>query len=854
MDFNKYLGPNYGKNLYFCWFPKMLTKVAHIIIKYRLALVIFLGVFTAFMAYKAKDVEMNYSFIKAVPDDDEDMQFYQKFQDTFGEDGNVIVVGFDSDKVFRELNNFKKFSAYVKDIEAMTGVVGVLAVPNLIYLHKDKKGKKFVPRKIFDEMPGSQLELDSMLQLMSDQKFYEGQLLNSESGASLLAITITKECNESKQKDILVAALNERGALFEKEVSTTMHYAGLPYLRSWKAKKVSEELRIFLILSLIVTALVLLFFFRSFYSVAVPMVIIAMMVIWSMGTIVLMGYQMSILTGLIPPIIVVIGIPNSVYLINKYHQEFRKHGNKIKALSLIIRKIGIVTFITNLTTAIGFLVVTFTKIGILQEFGLVAGLNILGVFLATIILIPALFAYLPEPKSAHLKHLDFKFFKKVLSLLDHFVHNRKAWVYGLSGVALAVSLYGVFLVKPVSYMLDDLPEDSKISKDLKFFENNFSGVMPFEIIIDTKKKNGVIKLSTIKKLDRLEKRLAKNEEFSAPLSIVAFTKVFSQAFYKNNPKYYKLPSNQDKNFILSYVRKGGEGLNDNNRFTDSTGQFARISMRVEDIGSIKLDSLVKYRVEPAIDSVFSESDFEVKATGTTLIFTKGNKFIIDNLRYSLLIAFVLIGLIMAALFGSGRMIIISMIPNIIPLIITGGIMGYFGIALKPSTALIFSIAFGISVDDSIHYLAKYRQELFTNNFNVSKAVSMSIKETGSSMIYTSIILFFGFIIFAFSEFGGTIALGILTSITLFFALVTNLTLLPTLLLSFDNGKRKKRRSNFLLVDQYDYDEEEFETSEEIDEELLTVKVKGEVFDPIYEKEVEQLKRKKDSDSQKDEKS
>ena len=248
-------------------------------------------------------------------------------------------------------------------------------------------------------------------------------------------------------------------------------------------------------------------------------------------------------------------------------------------------------------------------------------------------------------------------------------------------------------------------------------------------------------------------------------------------------------------------------------FIDSTGQIMRISLRIADIGSTKMDSLVNDVIRPKTEELFAESNLDLKITGTTLMFIKGNKFLIKNLIQSMIIAFVVIAIIMALLFRNFKMIVISLIPNMIPLLLTAGIMGYFGIHLKPSTALIFSIAFGISVDYSIHFLATYRQELFANKFMVPLAISNSIKETGASMIYTSIILFFGFVIFVLSEFGGTVALGKLTSITLLLAMLTNLIVLPALLLQFDSGKRNKNVHP--LIEQYSDSSEEDNLQEEV---------------------------------------
>ncbi|HEY9116935.1 MAG TPA: MMPL family transporter, partial [Roseivirga sp.] len=609
------------------------------------------------------------------------------------------------------------------------------------------------------------------------------------------------------------------GAEFEAETGIKLHYSGMPFVRTVMQAKTSSELKLFIVLSLVITALILFLFFRSWVSVVVPLVVISVVVVWVIGTVGLLDYRINVLTGIIPSIIVVIGIPNGVYLINKYHQEYVRHNNKIKALSRMVRKIGLVTFITNFTTAIGFLVLLSTDIKLLKEFGLVAGINILATFIVSIILIPGILSYLPPPRANQLKHLEFKIVGKFLVLLDLLVHRHRYRVFAATAVIVGIAIFGVTKLYSVAYMVDDIPEKSDLKQDLYFFERNFSGVMPLEIIIDFGQPKSTINARNLRKVDQLEAALEPLENVSTPVSIVSFAKAVRQAFYNGNERFYGLPSPSDRNVILSYLSNQGESSSFLNSFVDSTGQVMRVSLKIADIGSIKMDSLITYVIEPEIDKVFGEDEVTTAVTGSTLLFVKGNKFLIENLQMSLLLAFGIIAVIMAILFANIRMIIISLIPNFIPLVMTAGIMGYFGIPLKPSTALIFSIAFGISVDDSIHFLAKYRQELFAKKFFVPIAISNSIKETGSSMLYTSIILFFGFVIFIFSDFGGTVALGLLTSLTLFFAMITNLTLLPALLMVFDSGKRNQ---NFHpLIEHYEfYIEDE---DEEIDTQNLLIK-------------------------------
>lgn len=773
-------------------------------------LVSVLVLITAFMGYQARKTEMSYQLIKAVPADDPEAIYLEQFKEQFGEDGNIVAIGVKDSAVF-EASNFAHYKKLSEEIREISGVHNVISLPLLKRLTKNEIVKRFDLETIFESIPTEQSELDSLLEVANNQKFYSGQIVNTENGSTLTIISINEDILNSKKRIVLTNTIIEAGDRFTENTGITIHYAGLPFVRSVIAGKVKNEMTLFLFLSVMVTGLIMLLFFRSFSAVIFPMIIIAVVVIWVLGTLVLFGYKITILTGLIPPIIVVIGIPNSIYLLNKYHQEFEKHGNKIKAISRVVRKIGFVTLITNVTTSIGFLVLTTTSIVALKEFGIVAGLNILATFVVSIILIPSVFSWLPAPTTRHLKHLKFKPLERVLEGMDVLVHRHKYKVFAVTGFILIISIAGMQQIKAVSYMIDDLPENDIIKKDLAFFEKNFSGIMPLEVVIDTKKKRGVIDLKNLAKVEEFENFLESNRDISRPVSIVSFVKASKQAFYGNNPNRYELPNKRERAYILRYLRNQQDSSGLLSSFVDSTYQKMRISLKVADIGSIKMDSLVNEVIQPKIDEIFGDTDMEVSITGTTPLFIKGNKFLIRNLQYSLLLAFIVISIIMAMLFANFRMIIISLIPNIIPLMITAGIMGYFGIPLKPSTALIFSIVFGISVDDSIHYLAKYRMELFANNFYVPVAISKSLKETGPSMIYTSIVLFAGFVIFGGSQFGGTVALGVLTSITLLIAMITNLILLPSMLMAFDDGKRKKEAHP--LIEQYDdafYGEDEDE--------------------------------------------
>ncbi len=802
----------------------MWSKVADLIIRFRILLIAIIGVITVFMGYYAAQVEMSYEFARTVPVDDPDMIFFNKFKQQFGEDGNIMAVGVKDSAIYK-LDGFNKLKKLSNELKQIEGVNEVLSLPLLKLIQKDTVQKKFYLSPIFPDTINTQHELDSLLAIARDQKFYMGQLVNLTNGATMILVPMKKEYANSAKRVDVTNDLIKYGDKFVAETGINIHYAGLPFVRSVMVSQVRKELSMFLILSAVVTGVIMLLFFRSVRAVIFSMIMIGVVVIWTIGTIKLFGFKISLLSGLIPPVIVTIGITNAIYLLNKYHLEFIKRKNKMEAIRAVVQKMGLATFLTNLTVAIGFLTLLATDIMVLREFGIVAGINILVLFFVSLVMIPGILSWMPEPSPKHLKHLDFKILGGFVKMVDLLVHRHRVYIYIATVVITGLAVFGMTKLYSVSFMVDDIPEESQVKKDLKFVEENFSGIMPLEIEVDlqTKRRKPLQNLKVAKAIDAFESSLDSITVTSRPISILSFIKASRQAYYNNNPDWYDLPSSDiEAKYVLGYLKDQSDNSGLFNSFVDSTYQKMRISMQMADIGSVKMDSLVTQVIEPKAallvadlkEILKSKSDsVTVTVTGSSKIFIKGNNFLIENLTESLILACILITLSMAILFANARMILISLIPNLIALMITAGLMGYFHIPLKASTALIFSITFGISVDNSIRFLAKYRQELLATGFFVPRAVSESILETGKSIVYTSIVLFAGFIIFAFSDFGGTVALGLLTSTTLLISMFTNLILLPALIMTFDKPRKGKGK---LVIDDFDssfYGEQE---DEEID--------------------------------------
>jgi predicted RND superfamily exporter protein len=771
-----------------------------ILLRNKLAFTIGVLLLTVFMGYEASKMQLSYEFAKILPDTDSTFIEYQNFKKKFGEDGNVMVMGF-ADKDLFQLEKFKDWTKLNNDLKNIQGVKAIMSLPTAYRLVKNDSLEKFDFVPLIQNPITSQKEVDSLKNEFLNMPFYEGIIYNKESGANLVAITFTKKDLDSKRRLDMVKEIKELGDAFSKKHNTEMHYSGMPYIRSQLMTKVRAEMTLFLILAIIVTAIILWMFFRSFTTVFFSLIVVVIGVAWSIGIMYLFGYKITVLSGLIAPLIMVIGLPNCIFLINKYQSEFVAHGNKIKALARSIETIGVTLFLANITTAIGFGVLYFTKSSMLVEFGVVAAISVMATYVITLILIPVILNYLPTPKAKHTKHQEGKRINKTLDVIDHLVQNNRKGIYLTTSIITAISLWGMTFIDMNGYVVDDLPEKDPVYVDLSFFETNFKGVLPFEISVDTKAPKGIFanNARAIYKIKLLQKTLAEYAIFSKPLSIVEGIKFSYQAYNDGNPKFYKVPSIGDLKTLSEF---SGSLKGQNNRlatFMDSAQQVTRVSYQVADIGSKKMKALMT-ELRPKIDSIFNPAEYNVSATGHSLVFLKNNDYLLSNLLESLLIEILLIAIVGIALFRSVRIIVLSKIPCLIPLIITAGIMGFLDIRFKPSTILIFSIAFGISSDGTIYFLTKYRQELKKYKKGAAAAISAAIKDTGLSMVYTSIILFCGFAIFSASSFGGTAALGVLVSLTLLMSMFTNLILLPAILLSIDNKSTKTEIIEEPLID------------------------------------------------------
>ena len=768
------------------------TKVAGLILRNRYIVLLLVAAFTAFLATQMKHMKFSYTEANLLPENHEANIQYNQFLDIFGEEGNLVILAVKDSTLFSP-EKFNAWNDLTKKLDNHKEVEFSVSIADIQQLKADRKNKKFIVEPLLENAPTTQKEVSAIKkQLFENLPFYDNLLYNKNTGTVQTAIYIDKKIvNTPERRDFIFNDLIPTIETFEKEHNLKVRVSGMPYIRTLNSQNIQDEILLFVVGALVITAIIFFFFFRSFRATFITLLVVMIGVVWAFGFIGLFGYEITVLTALIPPLIIVIGVPNAVFLINKYQQEVKKHGNQAKSLQRVISKIGNATLMTNITTASGFATFVFTKSQLLKEFGIIASINIVGIFILALLIIPIIYSFMPLPKKKHLSHLEKKWIDNVVNWMEEMVRYKRITIYITTVVVIILGIVGVYQIRVSGSLIEDMPKGMQFYKDIKFFEDEFGGIMPLEILIDTKKEKGVMKLSTLKKMEKINEAIEQFPELSKPVSVTNLVKYSKQAYYRGIPKYYQLPTSQEQSYIFAYTKNSDGNSKMLNNFVDSTGRYARITTFMKDIGTDKM-TLIQDRLKAVIAKEFPANRYEVHLTGKALVFLKGTNYLINNLIISLSLAILLIAIFMAWMFRSYQMILISIIPNMLPLLITAGLMGFIGIPIKPSTILVFSIAFGISVDDTIHFLAKYRQELQANNWKIKKSVYSALRETGVSMFYTSIVLFFGFLVFTVSSFGGTIALGGLVSVTLLFAMVSNLLLLPSLLLTFEKKITNKK--------------------------------------------------------------
>ena len=758
------------------------NRIATFILKNRPLFVTVILSFTALMGYFATTVELEYSMQKLVPSEDKDFKFYKSFKEKFGDDGNKLVCALETEDLF-DSAFYNDFAQTCDNLNKISGVKGIISPSHLFHLYVDTleylRMKRLVPKGII-----SQNDLDSFKSEFAKLKFYDGLIYNKKSKVSLVLITLDVGVLNSPERISLIESIRDPLFEFGERHNKEIHLSGLPYIRFQNATYIKREILLFTALAFIVTALLILLLFRNFKTLFVSLLFISIGVVTMLGIQGILGFKLNILSGLLPPLLVVVGVQNTIYIINQYHEQYRRHRNQAKALTRIISHVGVANFLINFTTSVGFGTFYFTHTTILEQFGLVAFITINLIFLINIIGIPILYSFFTPPTIKQTKHLDNRRFSSFLNWVTLLINKRKRRIFYWFSLFAILGLVFMFRLKPLAFMVDDIPKDSKIYTDMKFIQEHFNGALPYEIVVTSYEEGNILNGEMLAKCKKLQKAVSEYSEMSKPMSLVEIISAANQAVHDDDPRYYRIPSNMELgNLALMFPESNSNSTTLINNLVDSTYSQMRISYQMKDVGSERMDE-INQEIQEKAKHIFSQDEYDVKITGTSKIFLKGNDYLFDSLLKATFWSLLIISLTMSFLFPSWRMVIIAIIPNFVPLVITAGMMGLLGLSLKPSTILIFSISFGITVDSTIHFISTFRREVLKNMNTVEKALAITIDEVGISMMYSALAVCSGFAIFIFSDFRGTQSLGWLTGLTIFGGLATNLFLLPALIYAF----------------------------------------------------------------------
>lgn len=783
----------------------MWAWLAGRVLRNRTGILIAIGIITAFFGYQATKVEMSYRHGGLLPKSDPAFGEYEHFLKTFSTDGNVIVIATQGEALYTPAH-FKAWYQLGRDARAIEGIDSVFSEANLYTLVRNDSLVKFELKPVMASLPGTQAEMDSLKARIRDLPFYKGLLYNDSTRASLMMVFVNAKLFNSEGRTRVIDELEARVNAYTASSGLPAHVSGLPWVRVKSTQLVKGDMPRFVVLSVVICALLLLLFYRSWRVMLICLGVVAVGVVWAFGSMGLLGYQITILQSVIAPLLIVVGVPNCVFLVNAFHHDYVQHRNKVKALQRMISRVGAACFITNATKAAGFVAFCITYSAALVEFGLIATIGIMAIFVLGLTLVPIILSYMPVPKQRHLSHLDRRWLDRAIGGIVSLSRHRRPAIYATTFLVTVAACIGMMRLKDESRIVDDLPADNPVITDLRFFEHNFHGVMPLEVIVDTQKKGGVLKEATLKRLDRLTDTLATYPEFSKPLSIADAVKFTRQAFYGGDPERYGLLTGTDKRFMLPFLENIGSGnsgtgesasLSSGKAFMDSTRSTTRLTVQMADVGTSRMEALLA-KLRAQADSIFPPDRYKVTFTGSSVVFLKGSGYLVSNLISSLFWAIVIIVVLMALLFNSVRILVVALIPNVVPLIVTAGLMGFLGIPIKPSTMLVFGIALGIAVDNAIFFLARYRHEVKLTGGDLARSVDHAVREVSVGIIYTSVVLVAGFCMFAFSRFGGIQAMGVLTTITLLVAMLTNLLVLPSLVLSLNKRIMSKAFNEPLL--------------------------------------------------------
>lgn len=745
------------------------------------ALVLLLAL-SAFFASTLPNTGFDYNFDKFFKPDDQATKYFESHRDTFSTDNDFILIGLvNNDGVFDPsfLTEVEKLTG---ELEKMPHVTSVLSPTNAKVPVREPLTGTLFQRPLLSGNRG----LDS-IRVHSDPSV-TGNLFSKDTTA-ISIVGMTTEFLNKDDSDELSESLN---AILKKYDFDGIHLSGRAIGQVVFIKKIQTEFVMFMSIAMGFVVVLLFVMFRSFRGVILPVFTVLLAVVWSIGILNLAGKGISILLNMLPPVIFVVGMSDAVHLYSRYLEELKKGVSKSEAIKLMTTDTGLATLLTSATTSIGFASLWFTGIPALQEFGVMTAVGVMAAFVIAIIMMPACLTLFSEPKR-YLASANIKRWDGFLLTLFNFVTKHRKMVFVSTGALTVAMIVAIGNIDLNNYLLEDLKKSEKLRQDFTFFDQYFSGVRPFDMGLKWQNEADIYGPAYFQTLEKIHEFLEASYGAGAVVSPLTVMKELNRSKHGGRNEHYLLPKKESE--VQSLIKDFKKILKTGKiaHLTTEDGGYVRVLGRVGDLGAKhfteKNEELTRFLEKEGISNIISAN-----ITGTGTLIDRTNQTLVVSLSKGLGAAFVLISVLMGLMFRSFRMVLIALAPNLLPLLAVGAVMAIAGINLNMSTGIIFTIAFGIAVDDTIHLLSRYKLELMKGKTKLT-AMRNAYLYTGKALIITSIILFGGFIGLCFSSFQSTFFIGLFVNLTLAFALLFDFSLLPPLIIPKDENEKKPVNTN-----------------------------------------------------------
>lgn len=746
-----------------------MKKLENIYLKSRKSIIGFFIVFSFVCAYFAANLTFSFSFEQFFPEGDEDLQFFQSFIEEFETDDNFLLVAIENDGDVFDSTFLAKFHDFALKSRDIPNITHSQSLTQLKYPLKTPFGITSLPVIHLDK---PELYPSDKEKILQDERFV-GTLISSDARSLAITMKNIESIGLPESKELLT----ELYSLLDQYHFHDYHLLGRAYFTDELVKMQIKEITYSTLISVFLTALIMMFLYRKPIGVFIAMSSVGIGLLLFLGVLSMLGRELNALSALYPILMLIVGTSDVVHLMNKYLEELKNGQSKNAAIIITIKEIGLATLLTSLTTAVGFLSLYTSKVATIREFGVNSALGVMVAYVTVLVLTTAILSLFSKDqiiKDNTKSHFWDNFLTKVNNTT--ILHPGRI----LMGTLLfsLICAYGISNISTNYHLESNLPTDSKLTQDFYFFENHYSGFRPMEYAVFAQNGLKANSYEVLMEVDKLETQIKKDPSVTSVISLNTMHKSLNQMNNGNQASAYKMPSTK-REFIKNQRLIDRMPNLSSNIFISRDSTKTRISTRALDIGADSIKAIGQ-KVDIFVQTQLDPNIVKVRRTGTGLIMDKNAKYITQSLLQGLGIALIVVSILMGFLFRNIKMLLISLIPNFLPLLFAAGVIGFLGIELEAGVSIVFAIAFGIAVDDTIHFLSKYKLSRL-KGLTINKSIESTFKETGKAIIFTSIILFFGFLILLFSSHPPSVRIGILISITLLSAVVSDLLLIPILI-------------------------------------------------------------------------